>query len=62
MPTVAMPADHKGGGIMIVGPSLTFTDYKDTEDSAEGVMFYSTDPASTGYMLDSKGRTILKKP
>ena len=62
MPTVAMPGDHKGDGIMIVGPSLTFTDYKDTEDSAEGVMFYSTDPASTGYTLDAQGRTILKKP
>ena len=62
MPTVAMPGDHKGDGIMIAGPALTFTDYKDTEESAEGVMFYSTDPASTGYKLDAHGRTILKKP
>jgi hypothetical protein len=62
MPTVAMPGDHKGDGIMVVGPSLTFTDYKDTEESAEGVMFYSTDPASAGYMLDAQGRTFLKKP
>jgi hypothetical protein len=29
--------------------------------SLEGVMFYSTDPASGGYVLTPKGTTVRKK-
>lgn len=62
MPTVRMPVDHKGDGLMLIGPRLSFVDYKDAEMSAEGVMFYSTDPRASGYTLDAAGRTVLRKP
>lgn len=61
MPMTVAVGDHTSDGIMLVGPRLNFTNYKDTEMSDEGVMFYSTDPASTGYTLDAQGHTILKK-
>lgn len=62
MPTVRMPGDHKGDGLMLVGPGFNFTGYHDSEMSAEGVMFYSTDPRSKGYALNARGQAFLTSP
>ena len=61
MPTVAKVGDHTSDGVLLVGPRLNFTNYKDTEMSDEGVMFYSTDPTRSGYTLDAQGHAFLKK-
>jgi hypothetical protein len=60
MPDVPKPDDHKGDGISLTGDNFNFTDFSDSEMSFEGVMFYSTDPASHGYVLTSDGHTVRK--
>lgn len=62
MPTVRMPGDHKGDGLMLVGPGFNFTGYHDSEMSAEGVMFYSTDLRSKGYALNAQRTAFLTSP
>jgi hypothetical protein len=61
MPGVSpKPGDHKGDGISLTGGDFDFTDFSESEMSYEGVMFYSTDPASKGYVLTSDGHTVRK--
>jgi hypothetical protein len=60
MPDVPKPDDHKGDGISLTGGDFNFTDFSESEMSLEGVMFYSTDPASHGYVLTSDGHTVRK--
>jgi hypothetical protein len=61
MPGVSpKPGDHQGDGISLTGGDFNFTDFKESEMSLEGVMFYSTDPASSGYVLTSEGTTVRK--
>jgi hypothetical protein len=47
-----------GDGISLTGGKFNFTDFSETEMSLEGLMFYSTDPASGGYVLTPKGTTV----
>jgi hypothetical protein len=62
MPGVSpKPDDHQGDGISLTGSNFNFTDFKESEMSFEGVMFYSTDPASSGYVLTSEGTTVRKE-
>jgi len=61
MPKTVAVGDHTSDGMMLIGPRLNFTNYKDAEMSDEGFMFYSTDPTRGGYTLDAKGHAILKK-
>ena len=60
MPDVPKPGKHQGDGISLTGDNLKFTDFSESEMSYEGVMFYSTDPASDGYVLTSEGTTVRK--
>jgi hypothetical protein len=60
MPDVPKPDDHQGDGISLTGNNFNFTDFSESEMSLEGVMFYSTDPASHGYVLTSDGHTVRK--
>src|SRR5215213_9069181 len=50
-PHLANPDGHVGDGISLTGGKFDFTNFKENEMSLEGVMFYSTDPASDGYVL-----------
>jgi hypothetical protein len=59
-PHLANPDGHLGDGISLTGGDFNFTDFSETEMSLEGVMFYSTDPASAGYVLTSEGNTVPK--
>ncbi len=61
-PHLANPDGHVGDGISLTGGKFNFTNFKENEMSLEGVMFYSTDPASGGYVLTPKGHTVPKKP
>ena len=60
MPDVPKPGDHQGDGISLTGDNFKFTDFSESEMSLEGVMFYSTDPGSKGYVLTSDGHTVRK--
>jgi hypothetical protein len=59
-PHLANPGGHLGDGISLTGGDFDFTDFSEAEMSLEGVMFYSTDPASPGYVLTSEGTTVPK--
>jgi hypothetical protein len=59
-PHLANPDGHVGDGISLTGPRFNFKNFKENEMSLEGVMFYSTDPASDGYVLTPKGHTVPK--
>ena len=59
-PHLANPDGHVGDGISLTGSKFDFTNFKENEMSLEGVMFYSTDPASDGYVLTPKGTTVRK--
>jgi hypothetical protein len=59
-PHLSNPDGHLGDGISLTGGDFNFTDFSETEMSLEGVMFYSTDPASDGYVLTSEGHTVPK--
>jgi hypothetical protein len=61
MPGVSpKPGDHQGDGISLTGGNFNFTDFRESEMSLEGVMFYSTDPARSGYVLTSEGTTVRR--
>jgi hypothetical protein len=60
-PHLANPDGHVGDGITLTGGKFDFTNFKENEMSLEGVMFYSTDPASDGYVLTPKGTTVRKQ-
>src|SRR5215211_1805538 len=57
-PHLANPDGHVGDGISLTGGKFDFTNFKENEMSLEGVMFYSTDPASGGYVLTANGTTV----
>ena len=57
---LSKPDNHLGDGISLTGGDFDFTDFSENEMSLEGVMFYSTDPASDGYVLTSDGNTVRK--
>jgi hypothetical protein len=57
-PHLANPDGHVGDGISLTGGKFDFTNFKENEMSLEGVMFYSTDPASGGYVLTPEGTTV----
>ena len=57
-PHLANPDGHRGDGISLTGGKFNFTNFKETEMSLEGLMFYSTDPASHGYCLTPDGHTV----
>jgi hypothetical protein len=59
-PHLAKPDGHLGDGISLTGGDFKFTDFSENEISLEGIMFYSTDPASDGYVLTSGGHTVRK--
>jgi hypothetical protein len=61
-PHLANPDGHVGDGISLTVGKFNFTNFKENEMSLEGVMFYSTDPASRGYVLTPAGHTVPKKP
>jgi hypothetical protein len=61
-PHLVNPDGHVSDGITLTGGKFNFTNFKENEMSLEGVMFYSTDPASRGYVLTSEGHTVPKKP
>jgi hypothetical protein len=61
-PHLANPDGHVGDGISLTGGKFNFTNFKENEMSLEGVMFYSTDPATPGYVLTPEGTTVRKKP
>jgi hypothetical protein len=60
MPDVPKPGKHQGDGISLTGDNFKYTDFSESEMSYEGVMFYSTDSASNGYVLTSEGNTVRK--
>ena len=49
MPTYLSQTIIRGDGISLTADNFKFTDFSESEMSYEGVMFYSTDPASEGY-------------
>ncbi len=59
-PHLANPDGHVGDGISLSGGKFDFTNFEENEMSLEGVMFYSTDPASDGYVLTPEGTTVRK--
>jgi hypothetical protein len=59
-PHLATPDGHLGDGISLTGGDFKFTDFSENEMSLEGVMFYSTDPSTPGYVLTSDGHTVRK--
>jgi hypothetical protein len=59
-PHLSNPDGHLGDGITLTGGDFEFTDFSENEMSLEGVMFYSTDPASDGYVLTPEGTTVRK--
>ena len=57
-PHLANPDGHVGDGISLTGGEFDFTNFEENEMSLEGVMFYSTDPKSGGYVLTDEGTTV----
>jgi hypothetical protein len=60
-PHLVNPDGHVSDGISLTGGKFNFTEFKEGEMSGppyQGVMFYSTDPASGGYVLTPKGTTV----
>jgi hypothetical protein len=62
-PHLTNPDGHVSDGISLTGGKFDFTNFKEGEISGppyQGVMFYSTDPASGGYVLTPEGTTVRK--
>src|SRR5215207_1241392 len=60
-PHLANPDGHVSDGISLTGGKFNFTEFKENESTGppyQGLMFYSTDPASGGYVLTPKGTTV----
>ena len=64
-PHLANPDGHRGDGIALTGGKFNFTNFKENERGGppyDGLMFYSTDPASHGYCLTPDGHTVPCSP
>jgi hypothetical protein len=62
-PHVVNPDGHISDGVSLTGGKFNFTEFREGEMAGppyQGVMFYSTDPASDGYVLTSEGTTVRK--
>jgi hypothetical protein len=62
-PHVVNPDGHVSDGVSLTGGKFNFTEFREGEMAGppyQGVMFYSTDPASHGYVLTSAGNTVFK--
>ena len=62
-PHLTNPDGHVSDGISLTGSRFDFTNFREGEISGppyQGVMFYSTDPASGGYVLTPKETTVRK--
>jgi hypothetical protein len=62
-PHLVNPDGHVSDGISLTGGKFNFTEFREGEMAGppyQGVMFYSTDPASGGYVLTSAGNTVRK--
>jgi hypothetical protein len=62
-PHVVNPDGHVSDGVSLTGGKFNFTEFREGEMAGppyQGVMFYSTDPASDGYVLTSEGTTVRK--
>jgi hypothetical protein len=60
-PHLSNPDGHVSDGISLTGGKFDFMNFKEGEMSGppyQGVMFYSTDPASDGYVLTPEGTTV----
>jgi hypothetical protein len=60
-PHLVNPDGHVSDGISLTGGKFNYTNFREGEMSGppyQGVMFYSTDPASGGYVLTPKGTTV----
>jgi hypothetical protein len=60
-PHLVNPDGHVSDGISLTEGKFNFTEFKEGEMSGppyQGVMFYSTDPASGGYVLTPEGTTV----
>jgi hypothetical protein len=64
-PHVVNPDGHVSDGISLTGGKFNFKNFKPNERGGppfDGLMFYSTDPASSwGYVLTPDGHTVPKK-
>ena len=64
-PHLVNPDGHVSDGISLTGGKFNFMNFKENERGGppyDGLMFYSTDPASDwGYVLTSDGHTVPKK-
>jgi hypothetical protein len=64
-PHVVNPDGHVSDGISLTGGKFNFKNFKENERGGpplDGLMFYSTDPASDwGYVLTPDGHTVPKK-
>jgi hypothetical protein len=64
-PHLANPDGHVGDGISLTGGKFNFTEFRQGEMAGppyQGVMFYSTDPASHGYVLNPDGHAVPGSP
>jgi hypothetical protein len=65
-PHVVNPDGHVSDGISLTGGKFNFKNFKENERGGpplDGLMFYSTDPASDwGYVLTPDGHTVPNKP
>src|SRR5215211_6793030 len=60
-PHLVNPDGHVSDGISLTGGKFNYRNFREGEMSGppyQGVMFYSTDPASGGYVLTPKGTTV----
>jgi hypothetical protein len=64
-PHIVNPDGHVSDGISLTGGKFNFKNFKENERGGpplDGLMFYSTDPASSwGYVLTPDGHTVPKK-
>jgi len=63
MPTAAQTQSHVGDGISLIGDNVSFGAQQAEQtmfDNLEGVMFYSTDPNATGWVLNPAGIAVAK--
>jgi hypothetical protein len=65
-PHLVNPDGHVSDGISLTGGKFNFTEFKENERGGppyDGLMFYSTDQASSwGYVLTADGHTVPNKP
>jgi hypothetical protein len=64
-PHLVNPDGHVSDGVSLTGGKFNFTEFREGEMAGppyQGVMFYSTDPASHGYVLTPDGHTVPGSP